>query len=119
VRGAVLDYGCGHGYDAETYGWHRYDPHFWSVRPSILFDTILCTYVLNVVPDKSDRSDILADIRSMLHSHGAAYITVRNDKSKLNGWTKLGTWQGLIDLSHDYPTVLSTAGYKTYRMNCR
>jgi tetratricopeptide (TPR) repeat protein len=28
LRGRVLDYGCGFGFDADHFGWEAYDPHY-------------------------------------------------------------------------------------------
>jgi hypothetical protein len=49
LRGKMLDYGCGRGFDAEYYGMDKYDPHYAPEFPKIKFDTITCNYVLNVV----------------------------------------------------------------------
>jgi hypothetical protein len=42
--GKVLDYGCGHGYDADTLGFTAYD-HEWRPNSKVLtfkYDTIQC-----------------------------------------------------------------------------
>ena len=38
LRGRVLDYGCGFGFDAGHFGWEGYDPHYRQKRPAGLFD---------------------------------------------------------------------------------
>jgi hypothetical protein len=114
ITGRTLDYGCGHGTDADTYGWEKYDPYFFPDRPQGLFDTVLNTFVLNVIPDISQREAVLSDIAAYLAHNGSAYITVRADKEALNGWTSIGTWQGLIVLP--LPVVCKTSGYVTYEM---
>lgn len=76
--GRVLDYGCGRGADVEAFGLVAYDPHWAPLRPVGAFDTVLCTYVLNVV-DASTQREILADIASLLKPKGVAWISVRRD----------------------------------------
>ena len=105
LRGDVLDYGCGRGRDADEYGLYKYDPHYYPeiVHPQKssvpdLFETVMCNYVLNTIPELQDRMDIIIDIYSKLRWNGWAYIAVRADATSLNGWTKRGTWQGDIRL---------------------
>lgn len=112
--GRVLDYGSGRGYDACYLGAECYDPHFQPDMPDGLFDTIVCNYVLNVIPSESERLQVIADIQSRLKSDGRAYISVRADKGSLNGYTKTGSWQGLIVL--DAPVVAKDNGFKTYEL---
>jgi cyclopropane fatty-acyl-phospholipid synthase-like methyltransferase len=94
IRGKVLDYGCGRGSDGEylkskSIFTDSYDPH-WS--PISLkdnkYDTILCTYVLNVLK-KEDEADIISNIQRHLNPNGKAYISVRRDV-KQDGPTSRG-----------------------------
>lgn len=83
IRGKVLDYGCGYGKDAEFLNQngiycHPYDPYFAPSVKDEKYDTILCTYVLNVV-DTEMRISILSDILSFLKPNGVVFITVRRD----------------------------------------
>lgn len=83
IRGKVLDYGCGYGKDAEFLNQngiycHPYDPYFAPSVKDEKYDTILCTYVLNVVDIKT-RISILEDILSFLKPNGVVFITVRRD----------------------------------------
>jgi 2-polyprenyl-3-methyl-5-hydroxy-6-metoxy-1,4-benzoquinol methylase len=79
LKGRVLDYGCGRGGDADRLDCERWDPWWWPAMPEGKFDTILCTYVLNVLP-ADEEEDILEDIRDRLRAHGGkAYVTVRRD----------------------------------------
>ena len=48
--------------------------------PEEKFDIILCSFVLNVVPNKEDRDNILYNISKLLKNNGIAYIEVRDDK---------------------------------------
>lgn len=117
IVGRTLDYGCGRGKDSEYIGCDGYDPHYRPERPIGTFETIVCNYVLNVIEAESERAAVLRDIQSLLTDNGRAYITVRNDKGALNGYTSRGTWQGLIVL--DLPVVYRCAGYVTYELRKR
>jgi hypothetical protein len=114
IVGRTLDYGSGRGFDAYTYGWECFDPHYSPDMPVGRFDTIVCNYVLNVIESKEERDRVVADIRSRLVEGGCAYISVRNDRKNLNGYTSIGTWQGLVVL--DLPVEHRCAGYVTYRL---
>lgn len=60
----VLDFGCGRGGDVrhllhagvDARGW---DPHFRPDPPPQPADVVLCSYVLNVIPDVSERTETL------------------------------------------------------------
>ena len=115
---SVLDYGCGRGKDVDHFYWEGYDPNSpdEELRLPIAgeFDTILCTYVLNVIENEWERKDVLTMIRTLLSKDGTAYITVRNDKKNLNGLTSRGSWQGHIQL--DLPIVRKTSSYIIYEL---
>lgn len=87
IKGKVLDYGCGYGKDAEFLNQngiycHPYDPYFAPSVKNEKYDTVLCTYVLNVV-DTETRLSILGDILSFLKPNGVVFITVRIDIKQL------------------------------------
>jgi hypothetical protein len=109
-----MDYGCGKGYDAYYLGADSYDPHFQPVMPPGRFDTILCTFVLNVVESPEEREAIVADVLSRLNKGGRAYFSVRTDKARLNGYTSRGTWQGSVVM--DAPVVAKGSGFVTYEL---
>ena len=130
--GLTLDYGCGRGRDVEHFGIDGYDPNGRHSPPDRLYrhlslarsylaggtfnnyDTILCTYVLNVIPTKEERAKVIYWMRRLLALDGVAYVSVRADKSKLNGWTDKGTYQTYVEL--DYPIVHRTSGYVIYEV---
>jgi len=99
IRGRTLDYGCGrcHEINNQFFSADGFDPHY---RPNGInyssYDTIICNYVLNVLPTEQERKEVCEHILGLLSSNGVAYITVRNDRIKLKGPTKRKTWQGLI-----------------------
>jgi len=115
VKNHVFDFGCGTGKDAEYlkskgYIVNFWDPHFHNEKPpskysSHSFDTILCTYILNVI-QKDERIDVISKIRKLLHPKGHVFFTVRTDFDisyqakkgdwiqKNDGWiSKRGTFQ--------------------------
>ena len=113
---ATLDYGCGRGKDVEYFGLRGWDingdhePLKWHDD----FTTILCSYVLNVIPTEKGRKQVISNIKKHLTWDGTAYLTVRNDKKNLNGWTKSGTYQTFVDLP--LPIVHKTSGYIIYKL---
>ena len=103
LKGKMLDYGCGRGYDADTFGMEKYDP-FWFKCDDFCaeeFDTITCNYVLNVIEDAKERTYAVERMQRWLKPNGSLYIAVRADKKNLNGYTKRGTWQGYIVLGNE------------------
>ena len=76
--GRVLDYGCGFGFDAETYGWEGYDPYYRPSEPEPLYDTVVCISVLNAL-SRNNRTKVITRIRSLLATDGRAYLAVPRD----------------------------------------
>jgi SAM-dependent methyltransferase len=116
----VLDFGCGKGYDADVYGFDKYDPAFFPDYPTGQYDYIICNYVLNVLT-KEDEADILEQIDELLKPDGVAYISVRRDKCYKNGkltseghFTRRGTYQRHVELKLE--SVKSMGGFQTYAM---
>jgi 2-polyprenyl-3-methyl-5-hydroxy-6-metoxy-1,4-benzoquinol methylase len=89
LKGRVLDYGCGRGDDVRclnkvlgVHDWSAvvgYDPHWQPHMPDELFDTVICTYVLNVILDGDERVAVIENVLAKLKPDGHAYITVRRD----------------------------------------
>lgn len=78
IQGRVLDYGCGHGYDADHFGWTGFDPYYRQIEVTGCFDTILCNHVLNMLT-RASRHDVLATIKSLLAPAGNAWLIVPRD----------------------------------------
>lgn len=76
--GRVLDYGCGFGFDAETYGWEAYDPYYRPAEPEPPYDTIICISVLNAL-SRNNRAKVITRIRGLLAKDGRAYLAVPRD----------------------------------------
>ena len=114
LKGSILDYGCGRGDDAQRLEIDSYDPHYQPVLPSKKYDTILCTYVLNVLPANQWRQ-VIDDMLEYLTPDGSIYITVRADARSLKGITSRGTYQTLVKLP--FPTIRVNSTYRIYWYN--
>lgn len=110
--GKCLDYGCGRGKDAQIYGMVGYDPYWRPIQLTGTFDTITCTYVLNVL-DPEDIPKVLKDIKTLLAPGGTAYLTVRRD---LKGQTKKGRGTMQKNVVLPLPVVRETGGYCIYSL---
>lgn len=91
VKGRVLDYGCGHGFDANHFGWESFDPYYGPKLPDDEFDTIVCINVANAL-SRNNRSKLLSSIQEKLSDEGAAYIAVPRNIPKTG---KLGIHHSL------------------------
>lgn len=114
LRGSVLDYGCGkcHDLNNQHFVAEGFDPHFRPIALDKKYDTIICNYVLNVVPDDV-RSTILEKIKSLLNDNGTAYVAVRRDMA--SDYTTKDTEQFLVEL--DYPTVVKNSNFEIYKIS--
>lgn len=112
LRGRVLDYGCGKGFDVIYYDLEGYDPHYRPHLPEGKFDTIICNYVLNVVTEVEGEK-IIEHIKSLLTSDGKAYITVRRDNF-LAGVNGKGLYQRMVQLN--YKSLINRGGFEMYEL---
>lgn len=88
LHGDILDFGCGYGLDAKTFGWHKYDPFYSPALDLDKYDSIVCINVLNVVSTQNKKS-ILQDVQSLLDEKGHAYFAIpKIAKSKLSGFAR-------------------------------
>ena len=83
LKGEILDFGCGFGFDAdelqkEGYSIVGYDNFYRPEYPTKRFDTIICNYVLNVLEPK-EQAEVLMEVSELLKPTGTAYFTVRRD----------------------------------------
>lgn len=117
VAGLTLDYGCGHCHEINNRYFlaDGFDPHY---QPHgvqhISYDTVLCNFVLNVIPSKETRAFICREIQKLLKPNGLAYISVRNDQKKLRGYTSRGTWQGYV--IPPGKLIHTTSSYRMYSL---
>ena len=75
LRGRVLDYGCGFGFDADHFGWEGFDPYYRQKLPDGLFDFIVCNHVANMLTRQSHR-ELFKAIQALLAAQGRAYVSV-------------------------------------------
>jgi hypothetical protein len=115
INKPALDFGCGYGMDAAELDIDKYDEYYTNSTTSFDYETILCTYVLNTVKSKEEIKNVLLKICRHLRGSGVAYITVRSDLKKLNGYTKRGTWQGFVALN--LPVLERNKQFIIYVMN--
>jgi len=62
----------------EVLGCDGYDPHWLPTKPKGKFQTILCTYVVNVLP-KKEILPLLQSMRAHLKKGGSMLVSVRRD----------------------------------------
>jgi len=124
LEGRILDFGCGKGVDVgllwnKWFDIHGYDPNHKPVEIKGKFDTIMCNYVLNVLPPKKV-DEVLAKIKNLLAPGGVAYVAVRRDIKK-EGRTSKGTLQYNVKLN--LPVLVDKKGsfciYELHSMNTK
>ena len=77
-KGDVLDYGCGRGQTADSEGWDKFDPNWHPIPILKTYDTVLCTYVANVILDNEERDRLYNSLK--FYTKGKAYLTVRTNE---------------------------------------
>lgn len=88
IKGEVLDFGSGYGKDGEFlrdkgFDVTDYDPYYKPEFLSNSFDTILCQYVLNILPP-SEQSFVIMRVSELLKEDGKAFFAVRRDITDKN-----------------------------------
>jgi len=112
LKGKMLDYGCGRGFDANYYKMDKYDPFYSPDYPKEKYDTITCNFVLNVISEEEAKI-VIDKIHSLLKDNGSAFFTVRRDIKKEGVTSKL-TFQRNVIL--DFEIVKETRDFCIYRM---
>lgn len=104
IKGKVLDFGCGYGKDVEYlrnqyFDALGYDPYYFPMDiKGAKFDTIICTYVLNVISE-TERENVIKEIQQLLKPDGTAYLTIRTDIKEKQKQSHVGTVQYKVELS--------------------
>lgn len=75
VRGRVLDYGCGLGFDADQQGWEAYDPYYRPGQPTGPYDTIIVNHVANILT-RASRGELFRTVNALLAPGGVAFLSV-------------------------------------------
>ena len=113
IEGRVLDFGCGKGYDADYlaklgYDVEKYDKYYFPEKPKGTFDTILCFYVLNVIP-ADERKEVIKEIGEYLKPKGKVIFAVRTP-AEIEREAKRGEWRyvnGYITQRHTFQEGIS------------
>ena len=88
--GPILDWGCGNGDDVvfmrNAYG---YDPQHQPDLPEQgeLFNTVLCTYFLDTIPEYHDRCLVIAEALQYLFWGGWLYVAITRDDNLMTDTT--------------------------------
>lgn len=96
VQGRVLDFGCGKGMDVAElldlgYKVKGYDPNFWPVKPRGRFQTVLMTYVVNVL-QTAERNEALQKAWGYVKKGGRFIVTARTEREIYVAALK-GNWE--------------------------
>ena len=113
VSGSVLDYGCGHGFDADHFGWVGYDPYYRQQQMDSAFETIICNHVLNMLTRKS-RLDAITKIGELLAEVGTAFLIVPRNIPKTGKVGLRKRIQNYVVL--DLPSIFCDEKMEIYRM---
>jgi DNA phosphorothioation-associated putative methyltransferase len=108
IRGKVLDYGCGKGRDVEElqalgFKVEGYDPNFQPHKPRGRFQTVLMTYVVNVLQVK-ERNAAIQDAWKYVKKGGRLIVTARTEREICEA-AKNGNW---VCLPYGYGTNAGT-----------
>lgn len=74
IRGRILDYGCGLGFDADRQGWEAYDPYYRPDEPTGPYDTLIVNHVANILT-RASREELFRSVNALLAPSGVAYVS--------------------------------------------
>jgi len=100
---SILDFGCGRGADVQFYqskgflakGYDPHTPFGCATEPNGCFDMVSCLFVLNVIPNDSDRMKALESAVSYVTTGGLLVISARTKRSieqhaRSRSWERYG-----------------------------
>lgn len=121
IKGKILDFGCGYGFDTEElkrqgYDITGYDYHYFPKYPEGKYDTIICNYVLNVLEPYA-QAEVLMEVSNLLSHNGKAFFAVRRDLTnegyRLHAIHKQYTYQCNVKLP--YESLVVNKSYEIYQ----
>lgn len=123
LKGRILDFGCGFGFDADElkrqgYDIAGYDYYYRPEYPEGKFDTILCNYVLNVLEPYA-QAEVMMNVTNLLHPYGTAFFAVQRDLKeegfRLHAIHRQYTYQCNVHLP--FLSLECNADYELYQYN--
>ena len=123
LKGRILDYGCGFGFDTDElkrqgYDITGYDYYYRPDYPEGKFDTIICNYVLNVLEPYA-QAEVMMNVTNLLPPKGTAFFAVRRDLEeegfRLHAIHKQYTYQCNVRLP--FQSLICNSSYELYQYN--
>ena len=123
LKGRILDFGCGYGFDTDElhkqgYDITGYDYYYRPEFPNGKFDTIICNYVLNVLEPYA-QAEVMMNVTNLLEPNGTAYFAVRRDIKeegfRLHAIHRQYTYQCNVRLP--FKSLECNSSYELYQYN--